>query len=105
MNEYKFIIGNKTIYLQSKQNQCIVYAYIVINNTMTLFAIIIYSATDYFQSHFERFLKQESLIQYLQERKCYDFNKIDFSQDILGTDNSKLGEIILKYQIISLKNL
>ena len=99
MNEYKFIIGNSTIYLQSKQNQLIVYAYIVKNNTMTLFAIIIYLADNYFQSHFERYLKQQSLIQYLQERKCYDFNKIDCSQDILGTDNSKLGKIILKYQI------
>jgi hypothetical protein len=63
MNDYKIIIGNSTVYLQSKQNQCIVYAYIYIKNTMTLFAIITYSADNYFQSHFDMHLKQKSLIQ------------------------------------------
>ena len=99
INEYKIIIGNSTIYLQSKQNQCIVYAYIFINNNMILLAIITYLQNTYFQAHFDGHLKQKSLVQYLQEKNFYDFNKINITQDILGTNGSNLGEIILKYQI------
>ena len=90
------LIGNSTLYIQDKNNLNIFYIYFYFLNK--LFAIVNYIHRKYFYSEFNQHLNKEKISRYLLKKNII-LNYIDISQDILNTENKKIGQIIIKTKL------